>query len=79
MVFGFAFPFIFILVFAFMGNGSGIRSYKVAIDNNADTANDLYKSLKNTRGVIIKRYSDKKVFDEDLQHGKIAGINGYIQ
>jgi ABC-2 type transport system permease protein len=74
VVFGFAFPFVFILVFAFMGNGSRMKSYKVAIDNNADTTNDLYRSLQNTRGVIIKRYPDKKSFEEDLQHGKIAGI-----
>jgi ABC-2 type transport system permease protein len=74
VVFGFAFPFIFILVFGFMGNGSGMRSYKVAIDNSADTTNELYRALKDTKGVTIKRYDDKKSLDDDLQHGKIAGI-----
>lgn len=74
VIFGFAFPFIFILVFGFMGNTGAMRSYKVALDNKADTANLLYKALVNTRGVSIKRYPDKKSLDEDLQHGKIAGV-----
>ena len=74
VIFGFAFPLIFILVFGFMGNSGGLKSYKVGIENNADTTNELYKALKNTKGVTIKRYSDKKLLEEDLQHGKIAGI-----
>lgn len=74
VVFGFAFPFIFILVFGFMGNSGGMKSYKVAIENNADTSNELYKAFKNTQGVTIKRYEDKKTLDDDLQHGKLAGI-----
>lgn len=74
VIFGFAFPFVFILVFGFMGNSGGMKSYKVAIDNNADTANELYKAFENTQGVIIKRYADKKLLDEDLQYGKIAGV-----
>ena len=74
VIFGFAFPFVFILVFGFMGNSGGMKSYKVAIDNKADTANELYKAFENTRGVIIKRYADKKLLDEDLQYGKIAGV-----
>ena len=74
VIFGFAFPFIFILVFGFMGNGGGMRSYKVAIDNEADTANELYSALKETKGVTIKRYQDASELDADLQHGKIAGV-----
>jgi ABC-2 type transport system permease protein len=74
VIFGFAFPFIFILVFGFMGNGTSLKSYKVAVDNNADTTNELYKAFENTPGVILKWYSDKKSLDEDLQYGKIAGV-----
>jgi ABC-2 type transport system permease protein len=74
VVFGFAFPLIFILVFGFMGNSGGMKSYKVAIENNADTTNELYQAFKNTQGVTIKRYDNKKSLDDDLQHGKIAGI-----
>ncbi len=74
VVFGFAFPFVFILVFGFMGNNGGLKSYRIAIDNNADTTNELYQALKNTKGITIKKYSDKKALEEDLQHGKLAGI-----
>lgn len=74
VVFGFAFPFIFILVFGFMGDGGIMKTYKVALDNHADTTNDLYTALKNTPGLTIKRYPDKSSLDDDLQHGRIAGI-----
>ena len=74
VVFGFAFPFIFILVFGFMGNNGIMKSYKVAVDNSSDTTNDLYLALKKTPGVTIKKYSDQKVLNDDLQHGRIAGI-----
>ncbi len=74
VVFGFAFPFIFILVFGFMGNGGSTKSYKVAINDDADTANQIYISLKNTQGITIKKYADKKLLDDDLRQGKIAGI-----
>lgn len=74
VVFGFAFPFIFILVFGFMGDNGAFKSYKIAIDNHADTTNDLYKTLENTRGVIIKKYIDTNNLNKDLQSGKIAGI-----
>ncbi len=74
VIFGFAFPFIFILVFGFMGNGSLMKSYKVAIDSSADTTNQLFLALKNTPGLTIKKYADRKSLEYDLQHGKIAGV-----
>jgi ABC-2 type transport system permease protein len=74
VIFGFAFPFIFILVFGFIGNSGGRSSYKVALDNNADTSNALYAALKNTQGVTIKIYHDKDSLADDLQRGKIAGV-----
>lgn len=74
VVFGFAFPFIFILVFAFMGNSGGFTTYKVAVDNKADTTNELYKALENTRGVSIKKYNDQSSLKNDLDNGKLAGI-----
>ena len=74
VIFGFAFPFIFILVFGFMGNGSLMKSYKVAIDNTADTANQLFLAFKNTPGLTLKKYADNKSLEYDLQHGKIAGV-----
>lgn len=74
VVFGFAFPFIFILVFGFMGNGGAFRSYKIAVDNAADTSNELFKTLEASRGVIIKKYPDHKSLEKDLESGKIAGV-----
>lgn len=74
VVFGFAFPFIFILVFAFMGNSGGFTTYKIAVDNNADTTNELYKALEITRGVSIEKYNDQNALKKDLQSGKLAGI-----
>ncbi|MEO8721572.1 MAG: ABC transporter permease [Ginsengibacter sp.] len=74
VVFGFAFPFIFILVFGFMGNNGTFKSYKIAVDPSADTTNDLYKALENSRGITIKKYPDKNSLDKDLESGKIAGI-----
>jgi ABC-2 type transport system permease protein len=57
-----------------MGNNGIMKSYKVAVDNSSDTTNDLYLALKKTPGVTIKKYSDLKVLNDDLQHGRIAGI-----
>ena len=74
VVFGFAFPFIFILVFGFMGDNGAFRSYQVAVDQTADTTNELYKAIENSRGVIIKKYPDKASLEKDLESGKIAGI-----
>jgi ABC-2 type transport system permease protein len=74
VVFGFAFPFIFILVFAFMGNNGGFTTYKIAVDNKADTTNELFKALQNTNGISIKKYNDTSMLEKDLQSGKLAGI-----
>ena len=74
VVFGFAFPFIFILVFAFMGNSGGFTTYKIAVDNKADTSNEIYMALKNTRGVSIKKYDDQNALKKDLENGNLAGI-----
>ena len=74
VIFGFAFPFIFILVFGFMGNNGNFKSYKVAVDNNADTTNELYSAFESNPGIIFKRYADSSLLNKDLQSGKIAGV-----
>ena len=74
VIFGFAFPLIFILVFGFIGGNGRTQSYKVAIEENADTTNALYKALVNTPGVSIIRYHDKDSLTDDMQKGKLAGI-----
>lgn len=57
-----------------MGNNGTFKSYKIAVDPSADTTNDLYKALENSRGITIKKYPDKNSLDKDLESGKIAGI-----
>ncbi len=74
VIFGFAFPLIFILVFGFIGGNGRTQTYKVAIEENADTANALYKALINTQGVSIIRYHDKNSLMDDMEKGKLAGI-----
>ena len=74
VIFGFAFPLIFILVFGFIGDNGGRQSFKVAIEENADTANALYKILANTQGVSMIRYHDKDSLTDDMVKGKLAGI-----
>lgn len=74
VVFSFIFPFIFILVFGFIGDSGGRQRYRVAVGNNSDTLNDIFTALKNTPGVIFKRYSTADSLNEALQKGKIAGV-----
>lgn len=74
VVFGFAFPLIFILVFGFIGNNGSKQSFKIAIDDNADTANELYNALKNTQGVALISYHNKDSLADDMRRGRIAGI-----
>ncbi|MEO8960449.1 MAG: ABC transporter permease [Ginsengibacter sp.] len=74
VIFGFAFPLIFILVFGFMGNGGMMVTYKIAVDNRADTTNELYKALEKSGRIIIEKYPDSASLAKDLQSGKLAGI-----
>jgi len=74
VIFGFAFPFIFILVFGFIGDNGGRQTYKVALDHDADTTNELYSALKHTQGITILRYHDKDSLWDDMQRGRLAGI-----
>ena len=67
VIFGFAFPLIFILVFGFIGDNGRTQTYKVAIEENADTTNALYKALVNTQGVSIIRYHDKDSLTDDME------------
>lgn len=74
IIFSFVFPFIFILVFGFIGNSGGVQTIRIVVDNNSDTANDLFIAIKNTPGVKIIRYTDEKQKLEDLQKGRVAGV-----
>ncbi len=74
IVFSFVFPFIFILVFGFIGNSGGMRTFRIVIDKNADTSNDLFNALKNDKAIKIMRYESQEEMKLDMQKGRIAGI-----
>lgn len=74
VVFGFAFPFIFILVFGFIGNNGNFKTFKVAVNPKADTANELYTAIRSNPGIVIKNYTDSNDLKNDLRSGKIAGV-----
>jgi ABC-2 type transport system permease protein len=57
-----------------MGNGGTFVSYRIAVYNSADTSNELYKAIENSKGVTIKNYPDHQSLEKDLESGKIAGI-----
>ena len=57
VVFSFVFPFVFILVFGFIGNSGSRQSFRVVLDEGADTANALYAALKNSEAVKFVSYA----------------------
>jgi len=74
IVFSFIFPFIFIIVFGFIGDSGGKSHFKVALSNESDTNNIMYRALANNGSITFKRYSNKDSLDEDLQKGRIVGV-----
>lgn len=79
MIFGFAFPFVFILVFGFIGNISGSRSYKLFLENGADTLNPVYTAIKAVPGVKFIIPEQSKDLQLYLQEGKIGGIVNIVK
>ena len=73
IVFSFVFPFIFIIVFGFIGNGTGKQNFKVVLENNADTANELYAALRNTEGLKFVKYNSATELKTAQQKGRVAG------
>lgn len=74
IIFSFVFPFIFIIVFGFIGNGNGRQSFRIVMENNSDTANELFTALKNTEGVKIVKFNTPPEQKLAQQKGRIAGI-----
>ncbi len=74
IIFSFVFPFIFIIVFGFIGNSTGRQNFRVVLENNSDTANELYSALKNTEGVRFVKFSTPAEQKLAQQKGRIAGI-----
>lgn len=73
IVFSFVFPFVFILVFGFIGNSGGQQTYRVVLDEGADTSNLLYSALKQSPSIKFLKYNDAEQLKLDVQKGKIAG------
>lgn len=74
IVFSFIFPFIFILVFGFIGKNGGRQTFRVVIDQQSDTMNDLFRAIKFDESVKLMRYENNDLLLEDLQKGRISGI-----
>ena len=74
VVFSFVFPFIFIIVFGFIGNSGGKGTFKVALENDCDTANYLYQELQTGGEMVIRKYQTEDSLRSDMIKGRIAGI-----
>ncbi len=74
MIFSFIFPFIFILVFGFIGKNGIQQSYKVVIDQQADTSNALFQAIQQSKEIKIVHYASAQAQQADLEKGRIAGV-----
>ncbi len=72
VVFTLAFPLIFIFVFGFIGNKGGLRVH-VAVDNNSDTLNAIYKILDNNPAVKLYADTDSEIV-KALRKGDLDAI-----
>jgi ABC-2 type transport system permease protein len=59
LFFSFLFPVIFIFIFGSFGNNNGVQ-YHIAIADNADTANELFDSIKVNPLISVLSFKDKK-------------------
>jgi ABC-2 type transport system permease protein len=73
ILFSIFFPLIFILVFGFIGSG-GALSYKVVLGRNSDTANALYRALRQNNYVKFVPYPDSAALESDLVKGRLTGL-----
>jgi len=72
VAFSIGFPLIFILVFGFIGGSRGI-SLNLAMDKNADTANPIYRGLKDISNLKFKNKTDEEI-KEDLEKGRLTAV-----
>lgn len=72
IAFSFIFPFVFIFVFGFIGNGINMQSFKVYLDPASDTANFLYKGMKESDNIKFVTFADSEKLNESIIKGKIA-------
>jgi ABC-2 type transport system permease protein len=74
MIFSFIFPFIFILVFGFIGDGAGMRSFKIVFDKHADTNNIIYQKLLASPSIKVLHFDKESDMQSELNKGRISGI-----
>lgn len=74
VVFSFVFPLVFILVFGFIGGNNSGPVFRIAIDQNSDTTNIFFDSLRASSNVKIRYYSNDADRETDLVKGRLAGI-----
>jgi ABC-2 type transport system permease protein len=72
VVFSVAFPMIFILVFGFMTSGGNIN-VNVAMDNQSDTLNPVYATIKKIPGLNFVHGDTLKIKNE-LAKGRITAL-----
>ena len=72
IVFSIGFPLVFILVFGFLGNGGSVGLH-VAFSSTCDTTNEVYLSLRDASGLIIKEKPEIET-KEDLEKGRLTAI-----
>jgi ABC-2 type transport system permease protein len=73
IIFSILFPIIFILIFGAFGNG-GAPTYRVASEPCCDTANNLFRAIKNNPQVRLVNYNDTTLRNKDLIKGRLTGI-----
>ncbi|HSC52409.1 MAG TPA: ABC transporter permease [Phnomibacter sp.] len=76
VLFSVAFPLIFILVFGFIGGDGRGPSYKLVIEKNSDTANNIIAALKTISNVKFVVPENEAALASDLQKGRITGVLG---
>ena len=67
------FPIVLIWIFGSLG-GSGDSSVDVALENNADTTNALFNSLKQNKNLHFIKDSKAKPIEEELRKGRVSAI-----
>ncbi|MGX5816960.1 ABC transporter permease [Chitinophaga lutea] len=72
VVFSLAFPLVFILVFGFIG-GKGL-TVRVGIHPAGDTANSIFRSLSQSKGIRLITDAPADKMEEDLRKGRISAI-----
>jgi ABC-2 type transport system permease protein len=76
VIFGFLFPLFFILIFG--SGGGGVPGVAIALNSQADTANELYGIIRQVPNVFIRKYENTAEGnarkEDDLLKGRITAI-----